>query len=385
MDTVKRLINSIRCEVFHADMDEALFRHVSPAEWEDLYALSKKHDLAHIVGNFVGKHHLIADKEQQALFDTHVVVAVKRVTKQTVVLEQVRAALEQAHIPFVVLKGSVIRTLYPEDWMRTSSDMDILVEPQFLSQAQSVLETELHFTANKQRFHDVALTAPNGVVVELHFSLLESMKNIDVCLKDAMQYAVSTDENRYEQTFTPEFFLFHLVAHIYYHFICGGCGIRPFVDLKLILDKIPYNKAKLRALLSTAKIAVFFEKIVFLSRVWFGDETHNDLSRMLEEYVVGGGLFGSSKNKVLTAQSQSGKFRSIMNRIFLPYESLCYRFSKARIPQYQIPFYQMARWIILLREGSAKRGMNFLKTHTTTKSDDIEKMQMMLTELGLTD
>ena len=36
-------------------------------------------------------------------------------------------ALEKAQIPFVPLKGSVIRKYYPEAWMRTSSDIDVLV------------------------------------------------------------------------------------------------------------------------------------------------------------------------------------------------------------------------------------------------------------------
>ena len=42
-------------------------------------------------------------------------------------LGRICGALEKAEIDFIPLKGSVLRNLYPEPWMRTSADIDILV------------------------------------------------------------------------------------------------------------------------------------------------------------------------------------------------------------------------------------------------------------------
>ena len=36
--------------------------------------------------------------------------------------------IKKVQIPFLPLKGSVIRQYYPEPWMRTSCDIDILVD-----------------------------------------------------------------------------------------------------------------------------------------------------------------------------------------------------------------------------------------------------------------
>ena len=41
--------------------------------------------------------------------------------------EKAKNVLNSAQIPFVPLKGSVIKNLYPDKWMRSSCDTDILV------------------------------------------------------------------------------------------------------------------------------------------------------------------------------------------------------------------------------------------------------------------
>lgn len=37
--------------------------------------------------------------------------------------------------------------------------------------------------------------------------------------------------SEYEYQERPEFFAYHHLAHMKYHFVHGGCGIRTFLDL----------------------------------------------------------------------------------------------------------------------------------------------------------
>lgn len=83
-----------------------------------------------IVANTFQKWKMINDLQdedikqhlQQIVF--RVVYCYKRMNYE---YEQVCDALEKAEIPFIPLKGVVIREYYPEPWMRTSCDIDILV------------------------------------------------------------------------------------------------------------------------------------------------------------------------------------------------------------------------------------------------------------------
>lgn len=49
-------------------------------------------------------------------------------------------ALESQQIEYILLKGAVIRDLYPQKWMRTSCDIDVLVHEDELNCAISIIE-----------------------------------------------------------------------------------------------------------------------------------------------------------------------------------------------------------------------------------------------------
>ena len=56
--------------------------------------------------------------------------------------ENLCSAFEKAQIPFLPLKGSVIRKYYPEAWMRTSCDIDILVHDEDVGRAKEIQKAQ---------------------------------------------------------------------------------------------------------------------------------------------------------------------------------------------------------------------------------------------------
>ena len=86
-----------------------------------LYKLSKSHDLAHLVGDALIKNDLIGNDEIKEKYQKQVMIAIYRYEKINYELNRLRSALNEAQIPFIPLKGSVLRQYYPEPWMRTSS------------------------------------------------------------------------------------------------------------------------------------------------------------------------------------------------------------------------------------------------------------------------
>ena len=74
-----------------------------------LYKLSKSHDLAHLVGDALIKNDLIEDGEIKAKFQKQIMLAVYRYEKINYELGRLRKVLNEAEIPFIPLKGSVIR------------------------------------------------------------------------------------------------------------------------------------------------------------------------------------------------------------------------------------------------------------------------------------
>ena len=97
----------------------------SDEELAALYKLSKAHDLAHLVGDALIKNKLISNAEIKSKFEKQLMTAVYRYEQINYELNCLRKVLNEAQIPFLPLKGSVLRRYYPEPWMRTSCDIDL--------------------------------------------------------------------------------------------------------------------------------------------------------------------------------------------------------------------------------------------------------------------
>ena len=98
--------------------------------------------------------------------------------------------LETAKIDHLPLKGSIIREYYPESWMRTSCDIDILVHEQDLDRAvQTLCETLGYHTEGEREYHDISLFSPSGIHLELHFNILENTERIDGLLSRVWEFS----------------------------------------------------------------------------------------------------------------------------------------------------------------------------------------------------
>ena len=104
-----------------------------------LYKLSAAHDMAHLTGSALLRRKLLPDGSARNAFEKQVMLSVYRCETQRRELSQLRDTLNAAGVPFLPLKGTVLRTLYPEPWMRTSCDIDILVPEERVDAAAQLL------------------------------------------------------------------------------------------------------------------------------------------------------------------------------------------------------------------------------------------------------
>ena len=106
---------------------------------KELYRLSKEHDLAHFVGCELEKLSLLSNDEISNKFRKQHYAAVFRYKGMEFAISEIKDALCEAKIPHIPLKGSVLRYEYPEPWMRTSCDIDILVKRTDIDRACEIL------------------------------------------------------------------------------------------------------------------------------------------------------------------------------------------------------------------------------------------------------
>ena len=168
--------------------------------------------MAQLLGNALGGDPATCKLEVVRPLVRNSILALSATAKIEKEKNRVCRVLGEAHIPYISLKGARIRPCYPKPWMRTSCNN----------------------TYEVKNYHDISLYSPSCTHLELHFSILEDTEQIQV-LSQVWAHSSpvpGSDGSEYEQS--PEFFLFHLIAHMAYHFVHGGCGIPHFLDLFLL-------------------------------------------------------------------------------------------------------------------------------------------------------
>lgn len=396
-NVAQTMFNCIKYEICGQN-EKNVLPEVSARFLIEVYKLSKAHDVAHLVGDALNKsgvfENLPADldeNERAAIskvkekFDEQIFTAVYRYETINYELEQICKTLEEAKIPFIPLKGSVIRKYYPEPWMRTSCDIDILVREEDLNLAVRTLCDSLKYTSGEKTSHDIKMYSENGVHLELHFSLIESdvVSKADIPLQMVWNY-VQPINGTSRHAMNDEMFYYYHIAHMAKHFIHGGCGIRPFIDLWLYNRVNSDNKDKRNKLLSDGGLLKFAGEAAKLSTVLFNNEEPDATTLDMENYILQGGVYGTLEQHLAMSQNKKGgKFRHLMSRIFLSYKDMAAYYPSLKKCPILFPFYQVRRWCRILFCGGRKAAMNEIKVNQNITTEEQERAKKLLEELNL--
>ena len=295
-------------------------------------------------------------------------------------LETIKSCFEKHDIEYVILKGSVLRDLYPKKWMRTSCDIDVLIHESDLDNAVSTLQKETDFKFSRRLYHDVSLMTTN-VHLELHFSIKENMNNIDQLLSKAWEYTVK-QKGSHQYCFSPEYQVFHVVAHMSYHFVHGGLGIRSYIDLWLLRHKTEFDGTIVKQMCKQCGILKFYEECCNLSEVWLSNKEHTSITKAIEKYSVEGGVFGSKKNLMLSKRRNHRGLSFYFSRLFVSNDALKEMYPNAKKYPILLPYYQLRRWPKAIF-SKRKDVFREIKSARNTSENDIESFDQLLKSVGM--
>ncbi len=374
-------ISVLRSELTETDLDEDIRQQLAPDVIAALQRVSQHHNVAHIVSNALQKLTLEGGADQLEALLQRQMRAVYHLEQMKYAYSQICQVLSREQISFIPLKGSVLRHYYPKEDMRTSCDIDILIPEERLDAAVAAL-VQAGYQAGKQDYHDISLFSPAKVHLELHFSVLEKSEKLDQVLKDAWKYAIPVKGAEYK--FSDEFFAFQMFAHMAYHFLGGGCGVRALMDIWVMKHKMGLTFETGRELLKKAGIYHFAAEISRLSDACFsGGESTESMDQMLS-YILSGGVFGNRKNRlavIKTENTSTGKY--VLKRLFLPLSDMKISYPILRKAPVFLPFCWIARWLRMLFDGKTKRALKEIKTAGALTPAEVEEIRRMRKWLDL--
>lgn len=354
MDATEALLfGLIRQRIFGAAV-------VSVSNISGLYRLAQRHELAHLIGDALESGAAIAGGFQERLIEAHY-----RSERYLHAYEELRTCFEQENVQFIPLKGLVLRELYPEPWMRTSCDMDLLLHPEDMERAAKILEDTLQYRPKAMSAHDLSFISSDGVRVELHHTLIEG----NPVLEKVWDHC---QDNRMDEDY---FYLYH-IAHMAKHFLHGGCGIRPVLDLRLMEQRGMVCPANL---LEQCGLLTFANAMRRLAAYWFGGEEPDRTVLEIHEYILRGGVFGTDENQHLLGRMPAPD----KSRILVSARELEYSYPVLKRHRWLLPVCQLRRWGSLLFGEKARRRRQSRRSAAGLTEQQRQQAASLLNRLGL--
>lgn len=386
-DIIEILMAIIKSEISQAPLK--LNRDLTDDDLVTLYDISVNHDLAHIVGRGLSKNSLLKKNEIGAKFKKAVHEATFRYLKLNKAQNEIYSAFEKAKIHFIPLKGAVIREFYPEPWMRTSCDIDILVKDEDVEHACQVLINECSYHVDDTFLCDLSydvsfLSQNNDVHIELHHSLTSLNAENKSLVNSIWNLSRPSEKSPFMLIMPDEYFYFHQIMHLSKHFKSGGSGIRSFMDIWILNHFIEFDKQKRDKLLDEHKLLKFASACQSLSEIWFGNGTYDELTKQVEKFILSSGTYGNTNNSVITSQTRKeNKLKYIFSRIWMPYRALIVKYPSLKKRPYLFPFYEIYRCVEVLFNGRLNHIKSEVKIVSASSEAVIQERADMLMQLGL--
>ncbi len=386
MESTNRvMMELLRCSALGIKPEAELVSSLKKEMLPGMYTLTYHHDLVHLLGDVLDKNGVLGNDEIAGKFRGQVLEAIYRYEKLEFEFERICRSFEENAIEFIPLKGSVLRQLYAEPWLRTSCDADILVRESDLYKAEELLE-KMSFDKTHESSHDVTYTCGEGVIIELHFSLSEVNEGGSVMemLNNVWKYAKPREGWKYYHTLDDNFFYFYHIAHAAKHFAIGGCGIKPLLDLHILQNTKNCDTPEIRHLLKQSGLERFEYAFINLSDVWFSGKPHDEVTLAMEEFILEGGVYGTeSQHLLLRKRRTGGKIGYIFSRIFVSRRELEYEYPALKKTGLLLPFFEVRRWFKFIFKGDKKHSKDRYEIIKNIPEENIQKVNDLFNKIGL--
>ncbi len=281
-------------------------------DWNQVYAISKFHNVANIVSYAVSIENYPMENEIKQKFLKNMFDAVLLDENQKKEFNTLLEAFEEHGIEYMPLKGINLKKLYEASDMRNMSDGDILIHENDRDKISAVME-KLGYQFKKESNHELIYVKEPFINVELHKMLIPSY-NDDLYgyYGDGWKLANKVGEtSRYSLNAENEFI--YILAHFAKHYRDGGAGIKYILDIWLYLKKNSVDLDYIKKELKKLGLLSFGENIIKLTKVWFENSPCDKLMVQMTKYIIESGMYGNAKNKALVTQMRENSAESTEN------------------------------------------------------------------------
>lgn len=354
-------------------------------DWEKLLLLAKGHMLLPLLCDGLQKAGVWEEVPQEAAktLEKACMQAVYQDAQMEYCRQKLEARLKEEKVPYVFLKGAVLKYDYPDPALRTMCDMDVLVRTENYPQIDAIAR-ELKGEAGHSDGNHRNYRFPGGVEVEFHPNLIHQDTPVGTDINPGWQYTEQTPDGI---RMTEEGIYLNTLCHLANHFVLGGVGVRFVLDVWVNrhLRKNPIDREKVESELSRFGLLEFAENVEALAEYWFGAGESSPLLEELGEYILTSGSHGRTDRAVLnnvTLSKGGSRASALWGKIFYSRKEMEDRFPWCKGKPLLLPI----AWCVRAFRAVTKRGKLIFhwskETSKVTKSQ-AEAQKEMLSRFGI--
>ena len=286
---------------------------------------------------------------------------------QAYYLELVTDEFEKNKIRHCVMKGPVIKPLYPSPDYRRSGDIDVFVDAENSLRAKEIMES-LGFKT--QRFdlslEDDAYSIDKTIEIELHRTLVSNKVPWQSECQKITDRLVKSEGYEYRYEMTKEDYYLYMIAHFAKHMKYSGAGIKMVLDVWVYLNAYGdvLNWDILNQRLAACGLLEFENNCKKVSGYLFDNEEVDDIIKTMAKYIGNSGVFGTgeqllagelAKNAGGTNNKALGKVMYYLKLFFLPYKQMRSRYPILKKLPVLLPFmwvYRALNTVLFNKEKS---------------------------------
>ena len=295
-------------------------KRIDGTDLEILYKAADSHLLTAVVAYSLKKAGITDHAFEQAKAKS-----IRKVTTMDTYKKMLFKRLDQENIWYMPLKGTIIKDLYPGIGIRQMADFDILFDRNHAERLRDIM-LELGFTCEHfdQSNHDVYYRQP-VTNFEMHRLLFDDISDMYDYYLDVKSRLIKDEGDNCGYHFSSSDLYIYLTAHEYKHYSVSGTGLRSVLDTYVIWQKLgdQFDQSYIRTECEKLGISEFEQKNKSLALHLFGDSRLTEDDKLMLEYIIDSGTYGTISNSLKAnvgkfGTGRSAKMKFLFRKIFLP-------------------------------------------------------------------
>lgn len=358
-------------------------------DFEAIFELAKKQDVENIVFLSIDQLENNIDSNLYSIWQEAYYKRMKYSVFQDMALEELIKVFTSKGIDCMPLKGSVIKSYYPNPDLRTMGDIDFLVR----EQNRQVVRDIMHILGYEDDVLDDGQVDgfKRGKIdyIEIHYDFSAENHIMHDVFTIYWNKLLPTDiEHLYEMTFEDLYFF--NIGHYVKNMHNKGMGLRGVVDTFVLWNRLTDNqKQVLNERFAEVNIDEFNSKLVKIADIWFNEVKDDGSLDALQKYLLNKKTYGDYKTETILnavySEQTSSNAKYLKDKIFPSADDLYERFDIKRKCFLILPFLWI--WRILLQLFGSKEKWSFAKkqmdTFKTIDQSDIDYERKIRQEFGL--